>query len=209
MRNLALDHVAERIDDSAYLERRGHLRVDLAALDAIPRGDLPARRAVGWLRVLAETWANADAPEVRADLLHAISERIVVVGRSIVAARLTPAAYSNGLALALPQVVMARPEGFGRARTTSVHREPVPSQRDVRRPSFRRVLTELAARSEPARESAPVHSGAQGAHSRPPGGRHGSPGGSYQRGVASRPPRPSRSASKTDRPAGLRTSRNG
>jgi hypothetical protein len=46
------------------------------------------------------------------DLLHAIYERIVVAGRTIVAARLTPAAYSNGMALALPQVVMARPEGF-------------------------------------------------------------------------------------------------
>ena len=42
---------------------------------------------------------------------HAIYDRIGVKGRSIVAARLTPAAYSNGLALALPQVVMARPEG--------------------------------------------------------------------------------------------------
>ena len=39
-----------------------------------------------------------------------VRDRIVVQGRSIVAARLTPAAYSNGLALALPQVVMARPE---------------------------------------------------------------------------------------------------
>ena len=44
--------------------------------------------------------------------LHAIYERITVVGRSIVSVRLTPAAYSNGLALALPQVVMARPEGL-------------------------------------------------------------------------------------------------
>ncbi len=77
-----------------------------------PRGDLPAKRAVQWLRVLADTWVNADVPEARADLLHAIYDRIVVKGRSIVAARLTPAAYSNGLALALPQVVMARPEGF-------------------------------------------------------------------------------------------------
>ncbi len=40
------------------------------------------------------------------------------MGRLIVAARLTPAAYSNGLALALPQVVMARPEGVGRALPT-------------------------------------------------------------------------------------------
>ena len=112
MRDLALDHVAERIDDLAYLERLGQLRADLATLDAIPRGDLLAQRAVQWLRVLAETWVNADVPEARADLLHAIYDRIVVAGRSILAARLTPAAYKNGLALALPQVVMARPEGF-------------------------------------------------------------------------------------------------
>jgi hypothetical protein len=47
-----------------------------------------------------------------ADPLHAIDDRIVVKGRSIVAARLTPAAHSDGLALALPQVVLARPEGL-------------------------------------------------------------------------------------------------
>ncbi len=112
MRELALEHVAQRIDDSSYLERLRQLRVDLAAVDATPRGDLPAKRAVEWLRVLADTWVKADVPEARADLLHAIYDRIVVVGRSIISARLTPAAYSNGLALALPQVVMARPEGF-------------------------------------------------------------------------------------------------
>jgi hypothetical protein len=43
----------------------------------------------------------------------ALYDRIAVKGRTIVAASLTPAAYSNGLALALDrQVVMARPEGF-------------------------------------------------------------------------------------------------
>ena len=123
MRDLALDHVAERIADSAYLERLGRLRVDRATVDAIPRGDLLAKRAVEWLRVLADTWVNADVPEARAELLHAIYERIVVVGRSIVTARLTPAAYSNGLALALPQVVMARPEGAGRA--LAAYRMPI------------------------------------------------------------------------------------
>lgn len=56
-------------------------------------------------------------PEASADLLHAIYDRIVAAGRSIVAARLTPDANSNGLALALPQVVMARPTGVGRALT--------------------------------------------------------------------------------------------
>ena len=112
MRDLALDHVAERIDDPGYLERLGQFRTDLATMDTTPRGELAAKRAVEWLRVLVDTWVNADVPEARADLLHAIYERITVVGRTIVAARLTPAAYANGLALALPQVVMARPEGF-------------------------------------------------------------------------------------------------
>ena len=120
MRELALDHVAERIDDSGYLERLGQLRSDLATVDATPRGDLPAKRAVEWLRILAETWVQADVPEARADLLHAMYDRIVVVGPSIVSASLSPAAYSNGLALALPEVVMARPEGTGRTPPTFV-----------------------------------------------------------------------------------------
>ena len=42
----------------------------------------------------------------------AIYERIVVAGRSIVNVRLTPAAYNHGLAIALPEAVMARPEGL-------------------------------------------------------------------------------------------------
>ena len=64
---------------------------------------MPAERAVAWLRALAETWTAADVPEAKADLLHAIYERIVVVGRSFVSARLTAAAYAHGLALAMPE----------------------------------------------------------------------------------------------------------
>ena len=48
----------------------------------------------------------------RSDLIHAVYERIVVAGPTFVRARLTPNAYEHGLALALPQVVMARPTGF-------------------------------------------------------------------------------------------------
>jgi hypothetical protein len=112
MRDLALDHVAQRIDDSAYLERLGQFRTDLATMDTTPRGELTAKRAVQWLRVLADTWVNADVPKARADLLHAIYDRIVVKGRSILAARLTPAAYRTAWP-ALPHVA-ARPEGFRR-----------------------------------------------------------------------------------------------
>jgi hypothetical protein len=56
-------------------------------------------------------------------VLHAIYERIVVVGRSIVSVRLTSAAYSQGMALALPEkVAMARPEGRERAGTSHLPR---------------------------------------------------------------------------------------
>ena len=44
--------------------------------------------------------------------MHAAYERIVVAGPEFVSARLTPEAYQHGMALALPQVVMARPTGF-------------------------------------------------------------------------------------------------
>jgi hypothetical protein len=42
----------------------------------------------------------------------------VVAGPTFVRARLTQAVYEHGLALALPQVVMSRPTGVGRALAT-------------------------------------------------------------------------------------------
>jgi hypothetical protein len=73
---------------------------------------------VARLRALPETWARA-TPEGRAELLHSIFERIDVRGPEFVGTRLTPEAYSRGLALALPeQVAMARPTGVGRGITT-------------------------------------------------------------------------------------------
>ena len=64
-----------------------------------------------WLRTLSATWMEADVPEAKAELLHAIYERIVVTGRKIVSIRLTPSACAHGLALALPdKVARARPE---------------------------------------------------------------------------------------------------
>ena len=112
MRDLALEHVAERIGDEGYLARLGQMRAALAELDAVPHRDVPAERVVEWVRALADTWQRADVPEAKAELLHAIYERIVVVGRRFVGARLTPAAYDHGLAVLLPEVVMARPAGF-------------------------------------------------------------------------------------------------
>ena len=110
MRELALDHVGGGISDETYLERMKHLRTSLAEVEQTAQVGVPADRAVEWLRALSETWAQADVPEARSDLIHAIYERIVVAGREFVSARLTPAAYAHGLALALPEIVAkARP----------------------------------------------------------------------------------------------------
>ena len=113
IRELALEHAAGDLADDAYLARLKALR---EARDAIAEGSgigVPAQRAIEWLRALAESIQQADVPKERADLMHAIYERIVVAGPEIVGVRLTSAAYAHGLALALPEkVAMARPTGF-------------------------------------------------------------------------------------------------
>ena len=107
------------MSDETYLERLKHLRASLAEVEETAQVGVPADRAVEWLRALAETWQRADVPATKSELLHAIYERIVVAGREFVSARLTPAAYAHGLALALPEiVVVARPTGVGHALTT-------------------------------------------------------------------------------------------
>jgi hypothetical protein len=52
---------------------------------------------------------------MHADLVRAVYDRIVVAGPTFVSARLTPASYQHGLALAPPEVVTARPTGVKRA----------------------------------------------------------------------------------------------
>jgi hypothetical protein len=121
MRELALDHVGGGMGDETYLERLKHLRACLTEVEETAQVGVPPDRAVEWLRALAETWHQADVPEARSELLHAIYERIVVAGREFVSARLTPEAYAHGLALALPeQVAMARPTGVGHALATRI-----------------------------------------------------------------------------------------
>jgi hypothetical protein len=89
--------------------------------DAIAEGSeigVSAQRAIEWLRAIAESIQHADVAKEKADLMHAIYERITVAGPRIVGIRLTQAPYAHGLALALPEKVeMARPTGVGRALT--------------------------------------------------------------------------------------------
>lgn len=118
MRDLALDHAAGRLDDADYLARIARLREQMDQVEAQRAGDVPAERALEWLDALAETWQKTDLVEEQSDVIHAVYERIVVEGPRFVAVRLTPAAYQHGLALALPEAVMARPTGVGRGITT-------------------------------------------------------------------------------------------
>jgi DNA invertase Pin-like site-specific DNA recombinase len=112
LRELALEHAAETIDDATYLSRAAELRAQRDAMTADAAPGVPAERAIAWLRAFGDAIRDADIPAERADLIHAVYERIVVAGPTFVSARLTPAAYHHGLALALPQVVRARPTGF-------------------------------------------------------------------------------------------------
>ena len=105
-RELALDHAAGRLADRTYLAQIAVLRDEATRIDS---GERPATgiapdKVVAKLRALPETWAKA-TPEGRAELLHSIYERIVVRGPEFVGARLTPEAYSLGLAIALPERV--------------------------------------------------------------------------------------------------------
>lgn len=78
-------------------------------------------RAVAWLRALSATWRAAEVPAERADLLHAIYDRITVAGRKIGSVRLTPSAYAHGFDLALPEkVAVARPTGVERADAINI-----------------------------------------------------------------------------------------
>jgi len=72
-----------------------------------------ARRVVG-------TWRAAEPPAEKADLLHAIYDRITVAGRRIVSIRLTPSAYAHGVARSRypKRLAVARPTGVGRALAT-------------------------------------------------------------------------------------------
>ena len=112
MRELALEHAAARLDDAEHLARMARLRTDLEILGAQPARALPAHRAVESLDARAETWQKTDLRREKSDVIHAVYERIVIAGPRFVGLRLTPAAYRHGLALVLPEDVMARPTGF-------------------------------------------------------------------------------------------------
>jgi hypothetical protein len=117
IRELALEHAAGGLGDETYLTRLKALREQRDAIVERTAPGLPGQRAVEWLWAIGEAMQSADVSKEKADLMHAIYERITVAGPEIVGVRLTAAAYAHGLALALPEKVeMARPTGVERAR---------------------------------------------------------------------------------------------
>jgi hypothetical protein len=111
-RRIRTENADGRLHDETYLERKRALRDEIAALEQSTRPGIEPARAIEWLEALSETWHASDVRDEKADALHTIYDRIVVEGERVVSVRLTPEAQAHGLALALPQVVMARPTGF-------------------------------------------------------------------------------------------------
>ena len=78
IRELALEHAAGSLGDEAYLARLKVLRQQRDAIVERTAPGLPGQRAVEWLRALGESFQAADVPKEKADLMHAIYERITV-----------------------------------------------------------------------------------------------------------------------------------
>jgi hypothetical protein len=122
-RELALAHAAGRITDDAYLSRMAQLR----RMRPVSResASVSADVAVKWLRDIPGLWRSA-TEEARGELLRAIYDRIEVTREGFRHVRLTAHAYRHGLALAMPETVVARPAGFEPATwwseaTRSIH----------------------------------------------------------------------------------------
>lgn len=103
MRALAADHLAQRITDAVYLERLAALRAEADRATTPKRSTITAAAAIDAVRQMAALWADA-TPEERAQVAHSVYARVDVLGRDIVGAELTPAAYELGLDQALPEV---------------------------------------------------------------------------------------------------------
>jgi hypothetical protein len=113
--------LAGHLEDDVYLERLREIREAKDSVERTSGERIAAERATEWLRELSTTWTDADVPEAKADVLHAIYDQIVVTGREIMSVRLTPSAYAHGLALALPtKVALARPTGVERADAINI-----------------------------------------------------------------------------------------
>ena len=84
IRQLALEHAAGGLGDDTYLARLKALREQRDAILERTVPGLPGHRVVEWLRAIGEAMQSADVSKEKADLMHAIYERITVAGPEIV-----------------------------------------------------------------------------------------------------------------------------
>ena len=84
IRELALEHAAGGLGDDTYLTRLKAFREARDAITERTATGVPGQRAVEWLRALSDSVPLADVPKEKADLMHAIYERITVAGPEIV-----------------------------------------------------------------------------------------------------------------------------
>ena len=116
MKELALEHVAGRIGDLAYLEQMARLRAELSTTPGVRPASVDPREAVAFIEGIEAVWVLA-TPEERARLVQATYERITVKGPNVVRVKMTPMAERTGLPALLPENVhdewaVARPTGF-------------------------------------------------------------------------------------------------
>ena len=85
-------HADGRLSDEDYLARVASVRREQATAPPARAGAaVPADRALAYLRNLAETWANPGIhPETRAQVIHAVYERIEVRGLDFAEVKLRP-----------------------------------------------------------------------------------------------------------------------
>jgi DNA invertase Pin-like site-specific DNA recombinase len=102
MRDLAEEHVAERLTDEAYLAGLAELRRQEADVQVTTTPAASFEVALGYLEDLKLLWTKA-TPAEQAELVRGIYARVEVAGPRFVGATLTPEAYANGLAIALPE----------------------------------------------------------------------------------------------------------
>jgi hypothetical protein len=126
-RELALDHAAGRVDDETYLASVHALRTTAPDVIRNETTKVSAIRAVEYLRDLATLWPQATESE-RSELLHAIYARVTVTRDGFDSVELTPHADAHGVALAMPETVLASPAGAGAAHGRGRSHRPVPGR---------------------------------------------------------------------------------
>ena len=105
-RDLATRYGNGSLREGQFLAEAEALRQREQALEQTPDSPVTITRdeALAFLRDLRGTWADAE-PQERADLAHAVYEKIEVVADNFIGVTLTRDAEAHGLALALPEQV--------------------------------------------------------------------------------------------------------